>query len=501
MNNALIDSAIQRSEITQKVPKYSGLFKDYQVLSKAYDEFFRAEKLANPQLQKIIHYFDQQPFGHFKNFHELAHALFRQRGITFNVYSNQDGQEKIFPFDIIPRVIDHKEWQKVERGLEQRIQALNAFLLDIYSKQQALKDGALPKEIILSSTGYLPQLRGITPPGGIYLNIAGIDLIREHDSLTVLEDNLKVPSGVSYVLENRRMTKQLFPGILSDVPVLGIDDYPLRLRNTLLANVSSSNNDPLLVLLTPGPFNSAYFEHVYLSNRMGCPLVQNSDLIVENEIVYLKTLKGLKRVDVIYRRTDDEFIDPAFFNPKSLLGVPGIVNAYRKGNVILANALGNGVADDKAVYPYVPDMIRYYLGEEPILPQVETYSCTDPKACEYVLNHLPSCVIKIVNQSGGYGILIGEQATKQQLQEMRQRILANPRDYIAQPLKQLSTSPTLSDGMICPRRIDLRPFILTGRSTWTLPGGLTRVALVKDSYIVNSSQGGGSKDTWVLGDI
>lgn len=483
------------------IKTYLGLFKGYEPISTAFDEFFNKESPIDPHLQKIIRFFDQLPFDHFKSLHEQAHGLFRQRGITFNVYSNQDGQEKIFPFDLIPRVICNAEWKIVERGLEQRIQALNAFLLDIYGKQQILKDGTIPKDIVLSSKGYLPQLKGIVPPGGIYLNIAGIDLIRENDSLTVLEDNLKVPSGVSYVLENRRISKQLFPGIFSEVPVLGTDDYPLQLKKTLLAGVSSHVSDPLLVLLTPGPFNSAYFEHVYLSQRMGCPLVQNSDLIVDNEIVYLKTLKGLKRVDVIYRRTDDEFIDPTFFNPQSLLGVPGLIGAYSKGNIILANALGNGVADDKAVYPYVPDMIRYYLNAEPILPQVETYACTDEESRKYVLDNLSSCVIKIVNQSGGYGIIIGEQATAQQLQEIRERIKANPRDYIAQPLKQLSSSPTLNEGRISPRRIDLRPFVLTGQKTWTLPGGLTRVALVKDSFIVNSSQGGGSKDTWVLGDL
>lgn len=492
---------MKKSNTLEDIKKYVGLFKDYKVLPSAYDEFFHQERQSDPQLQKIIRFFDQLPYEQFKSFHELAHGLFRQRGITFNVYSNQDGQEKIFPFDLIPRVVCNKEWQKVERGLEQRVQTLNAFLLDIYGDQKILKDGKLPKDIILSSSGYLPKLRGIIPPGGVYLNIAGIDLIRENDSLTVLEDNLKVPSGVSYVLENRRISKQLFPSIFSEVPVLGVDDYPLQLKKTLLASVSSNIVDPLLVLLTPGPFNSAYFEHVYLSHRMGCPLVQNCNLVVQDEIVYLKTLKGLKRVDVIYRRTDDEYIDPTFFNPKSLLGVPGIVNAYRKGNVILANALGNGVADDKAVYPFVPDMIRYYLNEEPILPQVETYSCTDPKARQHVLNNLSSCVIKIVNQSGGYGIVIGEQASSQELEKIRERIIANPRDYIAQPLKQLSSSPTLSEGSMCPRRIDLRPFVLTGRSTWTLPGGLTRVALVKDSFIVNSSQGGGSKDTWVLGGL
>jgi uncharacterized circularly permuted ATP-grasp superfamily protein len=483
------------TEIQQRL----GLFNNYRLFPSAFDEYFSPDRQKHPLLKKIMDFFDQLSYPQFSALHEKAHELFERRGVTFNVYSDQHGQEKIFPFDLIPRVVCNEEWAHIERGLTQRIQALNAFLFDIYGKQSIIKDRHIPQEIVFSSKGFLPELQGITPPQGVYIHIAGVDLICENGSFIVLEDNLKVPSGISYVLENRRMSKHFFPDIFNDIPILGVDEYPLRLRKSLLSLVPPHIEEPLLVLLTPGPYNSAYFEHLYLSHRMGCPLVQNGDLCIQNDKVYLKTLKGLKRVDVIYRRIDDEYLDPTVFNPNSLLGIPGLINAYARGNVVLANAPGNGVADDKGIYPYVSNMIRYYLNEEPILPQVETFSCTDPKARNHVLNNLASSVIKVVNQSGGYGIIIGEQASKQELQKVKEEIIANPRDYVAQPLKQLSTCPTLHDGAMHPRRIDLRPFILTGTSTWTLPGGLTRVALMEDSYIVNSSQGGGSKDTWVLG--
>ncbi|MGZ3633209.1 MAG: circularly permuted type 2 ATP-grasp protein [Parachlamydiaceae bacterium] len=490
---------MKTGQASSELSRCVGLFENYQLLRSSYDEYFSFERREHPILNTITRFFDQISHEHFSQYHTRAHELFKQRGVTFNVYSDQHGQEKIFPFDLIPRVIHHEEWKITQQGLTQRIQALNAFLNDIYGKQHILKEKVLPKEIVLSSKGYLKELQGLTPPKGTYIHIAGIDLIRENHTFYVLEDNLKVPSGISYVLENRRMSKQFFPNIFNQIPILGVDEYPLRLRESLLSLVPETRENPVLVLLTPGPYNSAYFEHVFLSQRMGCPLVQNTDLIIENDYVYLKTLKGLLRVDVIYRRIDDEYLDPTVFNPSSLLGVPGLIHAYAKGNVILANAPGNGVADDKAIYPYVPEMIRYYLKEEPILAQVETYSCTDDKSREHVLNNLASCVIKVVNQSGGYGIIIGEQASKDALDNARDQILKNPRDYIAQPLKQLSSCPTLHNGQICPRRIDLRPFILSGKSTWVLPGGLTRVALNADSYIVNSSQGGGSKDTWILG--
>lgn len=484
---------------TSQRNRYKGLFKEYRLLPHTYDEFFTDDGQGHSFISETVRFFDRISHEKFASMHEKAHRLFKQRGITFNVYSNNCGQEKIFPFDLIPRMINKDEWIVAEKGLKQRIQALNTFLTDIYGKQQILNDQIIPRELVLSSKGYIPELRGIVPQGGMHIHIAGIDLVRDRNRFVVLEDNLKVPSGVSYVLENRRMTKQFFPGMFNRMQIQGIDDYPHRLRTALYSLVSNKQEEPFLVLLTPGPYNSAYFEHLYLSHRMGCPLVRNHELIVKNHTVYLKTLGGLKRVDIIYRRTDDEFLDPTFFNPQSLLGVPGLIEAYRRGNVLLANAPGNGVADDKAIYPYVPEIIRYYLSEEPILPQVETYSCENPKERELILNNLSDFVVKIVNQSGGYGIVIGPQATEQQLQETRDRILASPRDYIAQPLIQLSGCPTLSEGEIAPRRVDFRPFIVSGRSTWVLPGGLTRVALTRNSYIVNSSQGGGSKDTCVLG--
>lgn len=484
---------------TSNLPHCKGLFKRYQLLEDTYDEFFDDEKKGRPAIAETLRFFDRFSPDQFASLHEKAHHLFKQRGVTFNVYSDNCGQEKIFPFDLLPRMIDYKEWLTIQRGLVQRIHALNAFLLDIYGKQQILSDKKIPREIVLTSKGYIPKLQGIVPPGKKHIHIAGIDLVRDEKGFVVLEDNLKVPSGVSYVLENRRMTKQFFPHLFSQIPVLGTDEYPIQLKKALYSLSPQAKDEPFLVLLTPGPYNSAYFEHLYLAHRMGCPLVRNDELVVQNQKVYLKTFSGLKQVNMIYRRTDDDFLDPTFFNPKSLLGVPGLIEVYRQGNVLLANAPGNGVADDKGIYPYVPTIIRYYLNEEPILSQVETYSFDNPKKCEHILDNLSNYVVKIVNQSGGYGISIGQQASKNELKEVRNSILQNPRDYIAQPLIQLSTCPTFSDGKICPRRIDFRPFIVSGQSTWVLPGGLTRVALVKDSYIVNSSQGGGSKDTCVLG--
>lgn len=484
---------------TSQRKRCKGLFESYRLLPNTYDEFFDDERQSRSFFEETIRFFDRFSLDKFTSMHNKAHQLFKQRGITFNVYSDNCGLEKIFPFDLLPRLIDYTEWCVVQRGLAQRIRALNAFLLDIYGKQQILKDNKIPRELVLSSKGYIPKLQGIIPPGGMYLHVAGIDLIRDQNRFVVLEDNLKVPSGVSYVLENRRMTKQFFPELFNRIPIQGIDDYPHQLRKALYSLMPKSQEEPFLVILTPGQYNSAYFEHLYLAHRMGCPLVRNNELIVQDQKVYLKTLKGLKRVDILYRRTDDEFLDPTFFNPESVLGVPGLIEAYRHGNVILANAPGNGVADDKAIYPYVPEIIRYYLGEEPLLPQVETHSCENLTVRKHVLENLSNYVIKIVNQSGGYGIVIGQQASKQELQDMREKIVACPRDYIAQPLIQLSSCPTLSEGEISPRRIDFRPFIISGQSTWVLPGGLTRVALTSNSYIVNSSQGGGSKDTCVLG--
>lgn len=432
---------------------------------------------------------------------QLADEAFMLGGITFSVYSDDRGVEKIMPFDLIPRAVSGKEWQKCERGLIQRIQALNMFLKDIYHEQKILKDEVVPEFLIKQSSGFLKEACGIMPPGGVYVHVAGIDLIRGPDgNFVVLEDNLRTPSGVSYVLENRAIMKRVFPRIFARAKIKNVEDYPHWLRNALTELSPVDASETRAVVLTPGPYNSAYFEHSFLARRMGCELVQGSDLFVRDNKVYVKTTYGPQRVHVIYRRIDDAYLDPEVFNKDSLLGVPGIYRAYREGNVTLANALGNGVADDKAVYPYVPDMIRYYLSEEPIISQVETYLCHREKDRKYVLENLKDLVVKEVDASGGYGMLIGPRSTKAEIQKFARQIEKNPRGYIAQPLVELSTCPTWTDNGTAPRRVDLRPYIISGQHTRVLPGGLTRVALAQDSYVVNSSQGGGTKDTWILED-
>lgn len=432
---------------------------------------------------------------------QLADEAFMLGGITFSVYSDDRGVEKIMPFDLIPRAVSGKEWQKCERGLIQRIQALNMFLKDIYHEQKILKDEIVPEFLIKQSSGFLKEACGIMPPGGVYVHVAGIDLIRGPDgNFVVLEDNLRTPSGVSYVLENRAIMKRVFPRIFARAKIKNVEDYPHWLRNALTELSPVDASETRAVVLTPGPYNSAYFEHSFLARRMGCELVQGSDLFVRDNKVYVKTTYGPQRVHVIYRRIDDAYLDPEVFNKDSLLGVPGIYRAYREGNVTLANALGNGVADDKAVYPYVPDMIRYYLSEEPIISQVETYLCHREKDRKFVLENLKDLVVKEVDASGGYGMLIGPRSTKAEIQKFARQIEKNPRGYIAQPLVELSTCPTWTDNGTAPRRVDLRPYIISGQHTRVLPGGLTRVALAQDSYVVNSSQGGGTKDTWILED-
>ena len=432
---------------------------------------------------------------------QLADEAFMLGGITFSVYSDDRGVEKIMPFDLIPRAVSGKEWQKCERGLIQRIQALNMFLKDIYHEQKILKDEVVPEFLIKQSSGFLKEACGIMPPGGVYVHVAGIDLIRGPDgNFVVLEDNLRTPSGVSYVLENRAIMKRVFPRIFARAKIKNVEDYPHWLRNALTELSPVDASETRAVVLTPGPYNSAYFEHSFLARRMGCELVQGSDLFVRDNKVYVKTTYGPQRVHVIYRRIDDAYLDPEVFNKDSLLGVPGIYRAYREGNVTLANALGNGVADDKAVYPYVPDMIRYYLSEEPIISQVETYLCHREKDRKFVLENLKDLVVKEVDASGGYGMLIGPRSTKAEIQKFARQIEKNPRGYIAQPLVELSTCPTWTDQGTAPRRVDLRPYIISGQHTRVLPGGLTRVALAQDSYVVNSSQGGGTKDTWILED-
>jgi uncharacterized circularly permuted ATP-grasp superfamily protein len=417
------------------------------------------------------------------------------------VYSSGEGIEKIFPFDIIPRIISNIEWQRIEAGIKQRLKALNIFLKDIYHQQFIIKDGVVPAALVYSCPQFLREMMNVQVPHDVYTHVAGVDLIRDHDGeFYVLEDNLRTPSGVSYMLENRSITYRIFPDLLPKNNVLPVKDYPALLYRNLLALAGPQTSDPTVVLLSPGIYNSAYFEHSTLARLMGIQLVEGRDLIVHNHFVYMKTTRGLEKVDVIYRRVDDEFLDPLAFRPDSALGVPGLYWAYRKGNVAIVNAMGNGVADDKAVYCYVPDMIRYYLNEEPILKNVPTYQLADNDHRELVFSQMEKMVIKRTNESGGYGMLIGSAATEQEMDDFRQAITADPRSFIAQPIISLSSTPCYIDGKLQPRRIDLRPFALCGPSGIDIvPGGLTRVALREGSLIVNSSQGGGSKDTWVLG--
>ena len=428
-----------------------------------------------------------------------AEAELQDFGITFTVYSDKDATDRVLPFDVIPRVLSADEWQHIENGVTQRVTALNLLLDDIYHEQKILRDGIIPADLVLSNPNYRPIMQGLDLPHRTYVNICGTDLIRDqHGTLMILEDNARTPSGVSYVVENRHMMLRAFPDLLDGVSLRAIDDYGLKLLAALREVAPHGTQDPRVVLLSPGPYNSAFFEHIFLAREMGVPLVVGSDLVVQDEQVYMRTISGLVRVDVIYRRIDDDFLDPEVFRPDSMIGVPGLMQAYRAGNVALANAVGTGVADDKAIYAYMPRAIRYYLGEDPILPNVETHICREQEALRYTLDHLEELVIKPVGEAGGYGITIGPRASRQELDTCRAKLLADPANYISQPCISLSVSPTLVGEAVEPRHVDLRPFAVTGSSTWVLPGGLTRVALRKGSLIVNSSQGGGSKDTWVI---
>jgi uncharacterized circularly permuted ATP-grasp superfamily protein len=429
-----------------------------------------------------------------------AERALLMRGITFNVYGDAAGTEKIFPFDIIPRVISGSDWRTIERGLKQRVHALNLFIGDVYGARKIVKDGVIPESLILSASSYLPACNGIRPPKDIYCHVVGTDLVRDRDGqFYVLEDNLRCPSGVSYVLENRQVMKRTFPQVFGQLRVRPVDLYPTKLLETL-QNVSPSSSPPTCVVLTPGVYNSAYFEHSFLAQQMGIELVEGRDLVVRDDRVFMRTTRGFQRVDVIYRRIDDVFLDPKAFRPDSLLGVPGLIDVYRAGKVALANAPGNGVADDKVVYAYVPKMIEYYLGEKAILPNVPTYMCEDPKDLAHVVANIGDLVVKAANESGGYGMLVGPQASEAEREDFKQRVQKNPRNYIAQPMLGLSRVPTIVDDAIEGRHVDLRPYVLYGDDIFVLPGGLTRVALRKGSCVVNSSQGGGSKDTWVLQD-
>jgi uncharacterized circularly permuted ATP-grasp superfamily protein len=475
------------------------LFQRYPVAPHIWDEM-KDKDFIRQQYHTIHQAVSKLSLAALEQKDKLASELFMSQGITFTVYSDNAGIERIFPFDIIPRIITAAEWAHIESGIKQRLKALNLFLKDIYNEQLIIKDKIIPGSLIATCPHFTREIFGIKVPYDIYVHIAGIDLIRgDKGEFYILEDNLRTPSGVSYMLENREVTKRIFPGLLAASNVRMVNNYPLILHDNLVALSPRQTANPVVVLLTPGIFNSAYFEHTFLARQMGVQLVEARDLVVDNHKVFMKTTYGLQRVDVIYRRVDDEFLDPLVFRPDSALGVPGLMSAYRKGNVAIVNALGNGVADDKAVYAYVPDMIRYYLNEEPILSNIPTYQMKNRDERQYVFDNITQMVIKETNQSGGYGMVMGNQATETELENVKKAILGNPRNFIAQPIIQLSTVPCLLDGKLQPRHVDLRPYALCGPDGIEIvPGGLTRVALREGSLVVNSSQGGGSKDTWVL---
>ncbi|MBU2943230.1 circularly permuted type 2 ATP-grasp protein [Shimia thalassica] len=435
---------------------------------------------------------------------EDAEAFFRRIGITFNVYGQDEADERLIPFDIVPRIISAQEWARLERGIEQRVRAINAFLHDIYHRQEILRAGRIPKELISGNEAFLPEMIGVNPPGGVYTHIVGVDLVRTGpDEFFVLEDNCRTPSGVSYMLENRETMLQMFPELFTKLKVRPVSAYPQLLRRSLsdTAPTTSLNNKPVVAVLTPGIHNSAYFEHAFLADQMGAELVESHDLRIENGRVAMRTTQGYQSIDVLYRRVDDEYLDPLTFNPDSLLGVPGIMDVYRAGNITLANAPGTGIADDKALYSYMPDIVEFYTGEQAILKNVPTWRCSEADSLSYVLENLKELVVKEVHGSGGYGMLVGPAASKRELAAFETKLRANPANYIAQPTLALSTVPILSKAGLAPRHVDLRPFVLVSPNRIDItPGGLTRVALKKGSLVVNSSQGGGTKDTWVLGD-
>jgi uncharacterized circularly permuted ATP-grasp superfamily protein len=477
----------------------SELINQYYVDSNTWDEMYK-DASVREQYKSVVEFMQQLSVEELNHKEELAKRLFMSQGITFTVYSSGEGIEKIFPFDIIPRIITSNEWTYIEAGIKQRLKALNLFLKDVYNEQFIIKDGIVPLEMIYSCPHYLREMYKFPVPHDIYVHIAGIDLIRNSDgSFYILEDNLRTPSGVSYMLENREITKRIFPDLLPKSTVRTVMEYPNILHKNLVSLSPRQIANPTIVLLTPGIYNSAYFEHTTLARLMGVELVEGRDLVVDNHRVYMKTTSGLQQVDVIYRRVDDEFLDPLVFNPDSMLGVGGIMSAYRKGNVAIVNAVGNGVADDKAIYTFVPAMIRYYLNEEPILKNVPTYHLEKTEEKEYVFNNMEKMVIKKTNGSGGYGMLMGHTATEQEIVDYKNEIIKDPRQYIAQPIISLSSAPCYMNGKLQPRRVDLRPYALCGPDgIQIVPGGLTRVALREGSLVVNSSQGGGSKDTWVL---
>jgi uncharacterized circularly permuted ATP-grasp superfamily protein len=466
-----------------------------------FDEMFESTHAPRSAARALTHLIETLPDGELLRRQQSAERALLHMGITFSVYGDRAGTERIFPFDLVPRIVGASEWKQIEGGLKQRIHALNLFIDDVYHEQRIIKDGVVPAEILRTATSFRHACVGLTPPRGIWCHITGTDLVRDKDGqIYVLEDNLRCPSGVSYVLQNRLVIKRTFPQLFESSRIRPVDDYPSRLRDMLECLTPSGVETPRVVVLTPGPYNSAYFEHSFLAQQMGVELVEGRDLVAADGFVWMRTTKGFERVDVIYRRIDDDFMDPTVFRSDSVLGVPGLFEVYKAGRVALANAPGTGVADDKVVYTYVPDIIKYYLAEDAIIPNVPTFLCANDTHRQHVLENLPSLVVKAANESGGYGMLVGPRSTSEERAEFARRIEAAPRNYIAQPTLALSRVPTLVDGAFQGRHVDLRPYILYGEDIFVLPGGLTRVALKAGSLVVNSSQGGGSKDTWVLAD-
>ena len=480
-------------------------------MARPFDEMHSAPDVVREHYRSYACWLAEQPAEVMRSRREEAEVIFRRVGITFAVYGVRDedaklgneGTERLIPFDLIPRIIPAAEWREMERGLAQRVTALNRFIHDVYHGQEILKAGIVPAEQIERNAQFRPEMVGVDVPGNVYSHIAGIDIVRAaapdgSGVYYVLEDNLRVPSGVSYMLENRKMSMRLFPELFSQHRIAPVAHYPDLLLETLRSLAPASANDPAVIVLTPGMYNSAYFEHAFLAQQMGVELVEGQDLFVRDGFVFMRTTQGPRKVDVIYRRVDDDFLDPEAFRADSTLGCAGLLDVYRAGNVTLSNAIGTGVCDDKSIYPYVPKMIEFYLGEKPILQNVPTYLCREKSDLQYVLAHLAELVVKEVHGAGGYGMLVGPAASKQEVEDFRAALLANPANYIAQPTLALSTCPTFVDSGIAPRHIDLRPFVLSGKSVQMVPGGLTRVALKEGSLVVNSSQGGGTKDTWVL---
>ena len=475
-------------------------FADYQTGS-FFDEMFEAGGEPRAAARALVQLLETMTDGELLRRQQSAERALLHMGITFNVYGDSAGTERIFPFDLVPRIVAAAEWHLIELGLKQRIKALNLFIDDVYHEQKIVKDGVIPAEIINSASSFRKECVGLNPPGGVWCHITGTDLVRDRDGqIYVLEDNLRCPSGVSYVLQNRVVMKRTFPQVFESSRIRPVDDYPSRLRDLLESLSPASVESPRVVVLTPGVHNSAYFEHSFLAQQMGVELVEGRDLVVSDNFVWMRTTKGFEKVDVIYRRIDDDFLDPKTFRADSVLGVEGLMDIYRAGRVALVNAPGTGIADDKVVYAYVPEIVKYYLGEEILIPNVPTYICAGEEDRKHVLARLPELVVKAANGSGGYGMLVGPASTKQEQVQFAGLIEANPRDYIAQPTLSLSRVPTIIDGEFKGRHVDLRPYILYGKDIFVLPGGLTRVALKEGSLVVNSSQGGGSKDTWVLAD-